>query len=60
MKRVAKHALAILWPTRRRAPRRRRHDPDRVIRAFLHVLERLRPVLQGGGPAPSGVMREKP
>jgi hypothetical protein len=58
MKRIA----TMLLPNKRRAYRRarKRYDPDRVIRSFLHVLERLRPVLQGGGPAPHGVYRDKP
>ena len=50
----------VIWPGRRRVYRRKRYDPERVIRSFLGLLERLRPVLHGGGPVPQGVLREKP
>ena len=57
---MLKQMLAVLWPTKRRVYRRKRYDPERVIRSFLELLERLRPALHGGGPVPHGVLREKP
>jgi hypothetical protein len=58
---LMKQMLGVLWPAKRRVYRRKRYDPERVIRSFLQLLERLRPVMQpGGGPVPHGVLREKP
>ena len=61
---LMKQMAAIVWPGKHRVYRRKRYDPERVIRAFLELLERLRPVMQGagagGGPVPHGVLREKP
>ena len=58
---MMKQMAAIMWPGKHRVYRRKRYDPERVIRSFLQLLERLRPVMQaGGGPVPHGVLREKP
>jgi hypothetical protein len=57
---IMKQMAAILWPAKHRVYRRKRYDPERVIRSFLELLERLRPVLHGGAPVPHGVLREKP
>jgi len=57
---MMKQMAAIMWPGKHRVYRRKRYDPERVIRSFLELLERLRPVLHGGGPVPHGVLREKP
>ncbi len=58
---IMKQMASVIWPGKHRVYRRKRHDPERVIRAFLELLGRLRPVMQaGGGPVPHGVLREKP